>query len=360
MQARVVAAVPWFPGWYSAEASVPPSENFFGFEVRHPRYLHVPALGMRMQPYSLAKSLLNALAPAGGGANQFDLIDAHYFYPDGVAAALVAKALDVPLVISARGSDINLIAGISFARKRMLHAASRAEALIAVSRALSERMVSIGMPAERISVLRNGVDAQTFVPFPRREARARLGMHIDARWVLGVGNLVAGKRFDVLIKALESLPDVRLLLVGEGPERSTLASLADAIAPSRVEFRDNMRQSDLRFAYAACDVLGLPSEREGWPNVVLEAIACGTPVVATPVGGIPEILGRDAPGVLVGERDPARWASVLRTLLDASLHPDQVRRYALQFGWEDVVGDQCALYERVVSTYRRRTQQARR
>jgi glycosyltransferase involved in cell wall biosynthesis len=168
-------------------------------------------------------------------------------------------------------------------------------------------------------------------------------------WVLGVGNLVAAKGFDLLVRAVALLPRVRLLIVGEGPCRNDLRALAEAIAPGRVEFRDDMPQADLRFAYAACNVLGLPSLREGWPNVILEAMACGTPVIASPVGGVPEILGPDAPGLLIAERGPDAWASALRDLLEAPPAPETVRKYALQFGWDEVVDRQCALYEAVAS-----------
>src|SRR5699024_9689160 len=118
---------------------------------------------------------------------------------------------------SARGSDINLIAETPFARRRMLEAATSAAALIAVSSALACKMISLGMPAERIAVLRNGVDPDVFHAVPQAEARARLGLREGARYVLGVGNFVAEKGFDILVRAVAKLPDARLLLVGEGP-----------------------------------------------------------------------------------------------------------------------------------------------
>jgi glycosyltransferase involved in cell wall biosynthesis len=349
VEATVVAAVPWFPGVYRDVSAVPAAELVFGFEVRHPRYLQVPAIGMRIQPDSLARTLLKELQRNRLDRDRFDLIDAHYFYPDGVAAARVAQELRLPLVISARGSDINLIGEIPFARQRMSLAAQSAKALISVSAALASKMKDLGMPADRIHVLRNGVDTDLFCPFSRLDARRRLRLDEGGQWVLGVGNLVPEKGFDILINALEDLPRVRLLLVGDGPLRKTLRSLAAKTAPGRVEFRDNMAQSELRFAYAACDVLGLPSLREGWPNVVLEAIACGTPVVASAVGGIPEMLQSGEPAIVIGDRRTHAWASALRVFLETSLEPETVRQYALRFGWDEVVAQQCDLYEDVVA-----------
>jgi len=346
IDATVIAAVPRFPGAYRDSAMIAQHETISGFEVRHPRFINIPGIGMRIQPDLLARALLEELRREDV-ASKFDVIDAHYFYPDGVAAARIANALGLPFVITARGSDINLIGDVPFARERMVGAASRAQALIAVSAALARKMTSIGMPAERIHVLRNGIDAQLFTPFPRAEARKRLGLPNDCRWIAGVGNLVPEKGFELLIRVVAMLDNARLLIVGEGPLRGELESLARALAPGRVEFRPNMPQSELRYAYSAADVLALASLREGWPNVILEAIACGTPVVAAAVGGVPEILGGEAPARLVYGRDAIQWRDALRSLLDASLPPDVIRRYADRFAWDEVVETQCTLYERI-------------
>ncbi|HEY1327955.1 MAG TPA: glycosyltransferase [Casimicrobiaceae bacterium] len=351
--ARVVAPVPWFPGAYRAQRPVPPSETVEGLQTAHPRYWNVPGVGMRLQPAALARAWLSHFKRSGEDATRFDAVDAHYFYPDGVAAARIARALGLPLVISARGSDINVIGDIDFARRQMVDAAHAADALIAVSAALAERMVALGMPRERVHVLRNGVDTALFRPEDRASARARLGLR-EAQWVLAVGNLVPEKRFHVLIDAIAGLPDARLLIVGEGRLRGELASHAARAAPGRVELRPNMPQAELRFAYAACDVLGLPSAREGWPNVVLEAIACGTPVAAAPVGGVPEMLRPGAPAIIVDETDARAWQAALRTLIDRDVPRAQVRHYALGFGWEDIVERQCTLYERVAAARRAR------
>jgi glycosyltransferase involved in cell wall biosynthesis len=358
VDAEVVAAVPRFPGAYRGKAAIPDVETVCGFRVRHPRYTNIPGVGMRLQPDLLARALLDALQRSTIGENDFDVIDAHYFYPDGVAAAIVAQDLGKPLVISARGSDINLIASFGFARERMRWAANRADALVAVSAALKARMADIGMPRDRIEVLRNGVDSQVFSRYPRREARIKLGLDGEATWLLFVGNLVHEKGVDVILRALPKLPEVKLLIVGEGPLARDLGAIADACAPGRVQLRGNMAQSELRFAYAACDALCLPSLREGWPNVVLEAMACGTPVAAAPVGGVPEILPPGAPGVLVARHDPETWATALSGLLSQRPAADAVRAHALQFGWDDIVVRQCALYRRVASARLRESEQS--
>ena len=349
VDATVIAALPRFPGRYREFADVPREEEVAGFRVRHPRYFHVPMLGMRLQPRALARALRGEIERCGLSRDAFDVVDAHYLYPDGVAAAEVAAALRLPLVLSARGSDVNLIGDIPFARRRIVDAARRAEAVIAVSGALAARMAAIGIDERRIHVLRNGVDTAMFAPFPRADARRRLGLEEQGPLVLAVGNLVPEKGFDILLRAIAGLPDVRLVVVGEGPLRAPLRSLADRVAPRRVTFRDDVAQGELRFHYAAADLLALPSLREGWPNVVLEAIACGTPVVASAVGGVPEMLSPPAPGTIVAERSEEAWRRSLQDVLANGYAPDDVRRHALAFGWDDVVARQCALYEAVAA-----------
>jgi glycosyltransferase involved in cell wall biosynthesis len=345
----VIAAVPHFPGAYRAQAGAPASEEILGLRVHHPRYANVPAIGMRLQPRLLAASILAEIRRRGLDAASFDVVDAHYFYPDGVAAARVAHELGKPLVISARGSDINVIGDIGFARRAMLAAARSAKGLIAVSQALAGRMQALGMPGDRIRVLRNGVDTSVFSPMARDDARATLGFAGDAPLVLGVGNLVAEKAWDVLIRAVARLPGAQLVLVGEGPMRGALESLARDIAPGRVRFLPNMPQSDLRVAYAAADVMGLPSLREGWPNVVLESLACGTPVIAASVGGVPEILPPGSPAIVLEQRSAEAWSEGIERLVGARHAPSDVHAYAAAFGWDEVVTAQAALYRRVAT-----------
>jgi glycosyltransferase involved in cell wall biosynthesis len=345
VDATVVAAVPWFPGYYREYAGVPARESIAGFDVHHPRYLNWPKIGMRRQPDALASALLQALRRPELAGHTFDVVDAHYFYPDGVAAAIVARELGLPLVITARGSDVNLIADIAFARARMLRAASSAAALIAVSQALKERMTRIGMAPDSIRVLRNGVDTTAFSPVDRIAARARLGLDPACPLVAIVGNLVAEKGIEIAVHAIARNAAWRLIVVGEGPERDALRGLSRRIAAGRVEFREPMAQAQLRYVYSAADVLALPSLREGWPNVVLESMACGTPVAAAAVGGVPEIIRDGAPGVIVRERSVEAWMESMRMLLQARLTPQRVRTYAARFGWNEVVSEQCALYE---------------
>jgi glycosyltransferase involved in cell wall biosynthesis len=350
IEARVVAPVPWFPldarwcGRYAEYARTPRIAARGGFAVRYPRYFMLPAVGMGFQPDAMARAALRAARAFADDGFDCDIVDAHYFYPDGVAAASVARRLGKPYTITARGSDINLIGGMAGPRGRMLEAARGAAALIAVSAALRERMVQLGMPAERIAVLRNGVDARLFAPAERAAARLAFALPPDAPVLACVGNLVPEKGVELFVDAVARLPGVHGLVVGEGPEHAALVARAMQLGVgARMRFVPNMPQSRLRLAYGAADALVLASSREGWPNVVLEALACGTPVVATRVGGVPEILTAPVAGCCVAERTADALADAARTLLAAPPPRDAVRAHALGFDWDTVARAQLAL-----------------
>lgn len=313
--------------------------------ITHPRFLVIPRVGMALQPGALARSVIAEVKSMMAGGYDFDLIDAHFFYPDGVAAAEVATAFGKPFVVTARGSDINLFGRFPGPREAIVASASKAAAVIAVSAALKGAMESIGIDGSRIKVLRNGVDLDVFAPKPRDEARARFGLRKGAV-IVTVGNLHPEKGVDLVVRSLSHLPQpVSLLVVGEGPEQPRLARLARALGvDQRVCFSRNVPQTDLAWAYSAADVLVLASSREGWPNVLLEAMACGTPVVATDVGGVREIVTEAVAGQIVGDRSPQAIAAAVAGML-AGLPPSQaVREHAGRFDWDSVAREQRALY----------------
>lgn len=353
VESRVVAPVPWFPfrhrlfGDYGRYAAVPAREMRYGLEVEHPRYLLLPKVGMNRAPDALARCGLAAARRLVDTGYDFDLIDAHYFYPDGVAAVAVGQALGKPVVVTARGSDVNLLPEYPGPRRRILEAASRAAGVITVSAALRDRLVALGVDAGRISVLRNGVDLTLFQPRDREAARRRFA--IEGFALASVGNLIPTKGHDLVIEALAGLPDVRLYIAGRGPEEAALKALADRFGVAdRVRFLGTLPQEDLAELYAAVDGLVLASVREGWPNVLLEAMACGTPVLAASVGGTAEIVTAPEAGRLLAERSAAGIRAALADLR-ANL-PDRrlTRQYAEGFGWEATTRGQIALFRNIL------------
>ena len=352
VESRVVAPVPWFPssnarfGEYAMHARAPREEKRNGIEVLHPRYPLPPKVGMIMAPFLLAAAMKPVFERVLR-SYPFDLIDAHYFYPDGVAAALLGKGLGKPVVITARGTDVNLIPRYRLPRAMIRWAARRAAGMITVARALKDDLIRIGVPGERIEVLRNGVDLQLFRPVDREATRRKLGMSRTA--LLSVGLLIPRKGHDLVIGALPRLPDMELIVVGDGPERGALDALAkDRGVADRVRFVGAVPQEELRSYYGAADALVLASSREGWANVLLESMACGTPVVASTAGGSPEVVAAPEAGGLIAERSAEAVAEGVRRLFAA--YPDRgaTRRYAEKFGWEETTRGQLRLFERVL------------
>jgi len=349
VETRVVAPVPWFPfkhqcfGLYARHAAVPEHEKWNGMEVMHPRYLVLPKVGMNLAPASLARAGLNVARKLLDAGHDFDLIDAHYFYPDGVAATMIGKALNKPVVITARGTDINLIPQYEKPRQMILQAAEDCAAMITVSNALKNAIISLGVTGDKITVLRNGVDLELFHPEDRTAARAKFAV---SRFVLAsVGNLIPEKGHHLVIEALREIRDAELLIAGGGPEDSRLRALAASLDVSdRVKFLGVLPQRDLCSLYSAADCLVLASAREGWPNVLLEAMACGTAVMASAVGGVAEIVSSPEVGVLLDERSVSgivRGIAHLRQVLPSR---SVTRTYAEQYDWQSTTEGQVDLF----------------
>jgi len=353
VETYVIAPVPWFPfkhqrfGEYAKHAAVPAHEERNGIRIEHPRYLLLPKIGMNSAPYTLASTGLAAAKRLIAEGYDFDLIDAHYFYPDGVAATMIGKALGKPVVITARGTDINLIPQYDKPRKLILQAAEDCAAMITVSAALKNAIVGFGGTAQKITVLRNGVDLDLFKPMDRTEARAKYSV---SRFALAsVGNLVPNKGHQHAIGAMTLLPDAELLIAGQGAYEKELKALADRLGvANRVKFLGLLPQEELRWLYSAADALVLASDREGWPNVLLEAMACGTPVIASNVGGIPEIVAGPAAGMLLQTSD---HSSIARAVTDLRAQlPDRnaTRAYAEQFAWDATTAGQLKIFRSII------------
>lgn len=348
VESRVVAPIGWFPskhprfGDYAKLARVPKSEVRHGLQVEHPRYPVLPKIGMNVAPLLLAQAARSRIARMIDERYDFDLIDAHYFYPDGVAAAMLARYFNKPLVITARGSDITLLPQYALPRRMIKWAANRADGVITVCHALREEVVALGVPQERVTSLRNGVDLQLFRPIERTPNALFT--------LLTVGHLVPVKAQELIIAALPLLADVRLVVAGDGPNRGMLEALARELGvEARVQFLGAVPQAQLRGHYGNADALVLASSREGWANVLLESMACGTPVVASRVYGTPEVVAAPEAGVLMDERTPQGVADAINRLRAA--YPDRAatRRYAERFSWDDTTAGQIALFQDILN-----------
>ncbi len=358
VEARVVAPVPWFfsrnPrfGEYANMARTSLRETLNGIDVLHPRFFVPPKIGMNISPFTLALGALPAFLELRRTGYDFDLIDSHYLYPDGVAAAILAKMLGVPFAVTARGSDVTLMPGFAIPRRLIRWAVRRAGACISVSRALADELVSLGAAKASLHVLRNGVDLERFRPMEIKTARANLGWP-DQPTLLAVGNLLENKGHHLSIEALRQLPQYRLMIVGKGPERQALESLATRLGVAeRVVFAGEIPQSELYRYFSAVDASILASAREGWPNVLLESMACGTPVIATRVWGTPEIVKAPEAGRLAADRSASGLADAVRDLMDNYPDRSAVRTYAEGFSWNATSIGQAAVFKAMLAAKR--------
>lgn len=334
---HVLATLPWFPGsgllarWSSAGrlAQVPRRERIAGLDVRHPRTLFVPRIGMATWGPLYAASIAPVIARYRG---RVDVVLGSWAYPDGFAAVIAARLLGVPCVVKLHGSDINVIAQQPGPRALTRWALRRAARVVPVSRALGREVEALGVDPARIALVMNGVDGALFAPRDRAAARAELGLPAGPLAVY-VGNLKADKGVFDLAAAVAQLPAGRLAIVGGGPAGPALAA---AVAPlgDRVRLVGPQPLAQVPTWLAASDVLVLPSHAEGTPNVVLEALACGRRVVATAVGGIPDLIRSPVLGALVPPRDPPALAAALATALATAYDPAEVAALGARGGWQ--------------------------
>jgi len=350
--ARVLAPVPWAPpGMPGVEMkklrSIPDFERRNNLDVDHPRYVVIPKLGMNLAPHTLYRAMRRRLRQMLDAGLKIDLIDAHYFYPDGVAATWLGAEFNLPVVITARGTDINLIPDYPRPRRLILEAAQKAAAIITVCQALKDRLVELGGPASKITVLRNGVDLEKFHVEDRDALRSKYG--VSGLVLASVGLLIERKGQHLIIEALKKTPDATLLLAGSGPDRQMLEELAARLGvQDRVRFMGSVDQKTLCDIYNCADISILASSREGWANVLLESMACGTPVLGTAVWGTPEVIASPDAGLLLESRDAEGIASGIGQLRRAMPDRGATRRYAEQFDWQSTTDGQVAIFRAVL------------
>lgn len=315
---------------YAPLTALPLQERWRNLTVHRPPFTVIPKLGGRFTIGAMTRAVwplvrdLHAEAP-------FDVIDASFFYPDGPVARALANRLGIPYSVKARGADIHYWGRLPATRKAVVQAGQDAAGLLAVSEAMKRSMIALGLKAEIIRVHYTGVDLDRFAPQDRAAAKARL--HLDGPVVLCVGNLITRKGQDLLIRALADLPGVTLLLAGHGPDRTAYEKLAAEVGVAdRVGFLGAVPHDDLPAIYNAADVMALPSASEGLANAWVEALACGTPIAISDVGGAREVLNDPQAGRIV-DRTPDGLAAALREMLAQTPNRVAIRKAALRFTW---------------------------
>lgn len=319
------------------------------YPVHHLPFGSIPLIGAWLNP-SLIRDAALPLVRELHEVQPFDLVDAQFFFPDGPAAGLIAGELGLPLTIKARGSDINYWGWRTASARQMQAAARHAKALLAVSEALREQMSFRDLELGKTVVHYTGLDHALFKPMPRTEARANIGdiVPADGRPLLvTVGNLVPVKRQTLAIEAFAQLPNARLVIAGQGPEQARLRGLSAQLGiADRVVMPGALPPERLATLLSAADVLVHTSRNEGLANVWIEALACGTPVVTTAVGGAAEVVRTVTAGRLV-EASPDSVASAIREILANPPSQAEVAANAARFSWENNAAELVAHWQRL-------------
>ena len=341
---RVVAPVPYFPpikiNSRYGYSQVVREEIREGIKIYHPRYFMTPKIGMSFYGYWMFLSVLPLIKKIKQEFD-FDLIDAHYVFPDGLAGVLLGLYFKKPVIVSARGSDINQYVQLPLIRRLVRYTLQKSDRLIAVCNALKQEMIKLNIPAEKVAVIPNGVDHIRFHPISKQIARQELNLP-NKKIIVSVGSLIPRKGFDLLINAVKILEqqydekDLYLVIVGEGAVRQKLEQMISKLhLEDKIKLVGNIPHSDLFRWYSAADLFCLTSHREGWPNVIMEAMACGVPVVATDVWGVPEIIHSEDMGFLT-KTNASEIAKKISFSLKKSWDRDKIVQYSAQNDWHHV------------------------
>jgi glycosyltransferase involved in cell wall biosynthesis len=338
---QVVAPVPaWKRVRHPRDFFHPVSDAREGILATYPTYWSVPRIAPARNADILYRSVRSHVQRIHR-TFPFDVIVGAFAYPDVVAASCLARDAGCPFVALVMGSDIYDLAQRPALRGRIREALLQAASVVAVSGGLRDRLVELGIPAERIVVQHNGVDGRRFILRDRRESRRRLGLSETRSNVCFVGNLVAEKGPDILIEAIGSPPlaavsDAHVTFIGDGGLKESLLARATALGiRDRVSFLGRVPPDEVALRISASDVLCLPSRREGCPNVVLEALASGRPVVAAAVGGVPELL-HDGNGIMAPSDDPSALARAIVSALRREWDPAALRATVSSLSWDDM------------------------
>lgn len=353
----VVAPIPYFPklpfkakSRYGIYARIPYLEEPWGFKIYHPRYLVTPKIGMRYYGQWMSQGVRKTIL-ALHKEKPFDIIDGHYIYPDGTAAIDLGKELGIPVILSARGTDLTYYPSFPSIAPMLQRNLADCKKLICVCTELKTVALKLGTPASKITVIGNGIDGNRFQAGDKIASRKALGLPLDSFLILSVGRLTPHKGFQQLIESFAQLDrkDLFLVLAGEGPQRRDLEQLARSLdISSRILFTGPIPNEALPAWYQSADLFVLASNREGWPNVLCEAQACGLPSLAVDAWGMPEIIHDARLGILV------KSASVdeLRLGLETALSKNWDREFIAKVGgsrtWESVAENLESVFQEAI------------
>jgi glycosyltransferase involved in cell wall biosynthesis len=339
---EVIAPIAWtdeLKGRWRGHARMPAERitATSGLKIHHPPFVYVPRV-IRSHGVAYLRSVRSRFDSV---VKDFlpDLVLASWAYPDGWAGVRLAREAGLPAIVKVHGCDVLALPRYPSRRRHTVEALTRADGIIAVSKHLAERVVQLGADPERVSVVNNGVDGQLFHPGSTTVAQARLKLPDTRPLILFIGNLDPVKGLETLIAACSILKErgvpFQCVMIGEGSMRSVLQRQIKCRGLEKeVQLPGSLPQRQLPDWYRAATVFALPSRSEGLPNVLLEALACGTPWVASSVGGIPEIADLGA-NRLVPAGDATGFAAALEHFLTQDQIAQRPKAAIPAITWDD-------------------------
>ena len=343
----VVSPMPWLPTWlpaavlprhWRAYAAIPGRYRIEEFDVHAPKYPLVPKLSENVHSALMYHGSVGMVDKIHR-QRKIDIVSSHWLYPDGVSATQIARRLGVPVVQTAMGCDVNLFLKQQGKRNKIIHALEESALIITKSADMARELHSHAPQlANRTQVIYNGVDHLKFQPLERSEARGRLGLSPDRHILVYIGRLDEEKGVNHLLSAMQQLynkrQDTLLYIIGDGSQADDYRSWCQQHnMQETVHFAGKQPHDSIALWLNAADLFVLPSLREGCPNVILEALACGTPVTASRVGGIPELLS-DECGLMFEAANVNDMTEILDIALEKQWNRERIVARARQFSWE--------------------------
>ncbi|OYP33014.1 glycosyltransferase [Rhodopirellula sp. MGV] len=343
---RVISPVPYFPPikaakqWY-VYSQIPHRESIADLPVHRPRFIQPPKIGGYFQSNLMFPVVQRAFKQLHDF--QPDFIDSHFVYPDGVVATRLAKQLGIPVMITCRGEDILRFPSLPLVGNRIRWALEHADRVVALSDEIANAAIANGAAPSRVVRIPNGVDTQSFKKVDQAGARRELNLPLDRKIIVSVGNRQERKGFHLLVDAMPEIlrqhPDCILAIVGgparSGPDYGRIIEeriIAHGLQDKVVLVGATPHEELFRW-YSAADVFALMTSREGSPNVLLEALSCGVPAVATAIGGIPEVLADKRLGIVLDNRTSDDAAQGICDALEKQWDRDQIREIMTEQDW---------------------------
>jgi glycosyltransferase involved in cell wall biosynthesis len=330
-------------------------EIFDGIFVYHPRYFTMPRIlkfSDGLFYYFSLKKLFERIIKV----ENIDLLDFHWVFPDAFAGLKLSKKFRKPIVVTIRGDRSIAYHEHGFRKQMVINVLQSVDHVIAVSNELKEKVVrEYGVKENNITVIQNGLDTHKFPAIDKSKARMNLGLPLNKKIILSLSRLSIEKGLEYLLRGLGILNSehVELMVVGKGPLEKKLKTLSHRLNISdKVRFIGEVAHEETYKWYNAADVYCLPSLWEGCPNSIIESLACGTPVLATQVGGIPDLVPDEKYGLLVPPRDEFALSKALEDALNRTWDRPNIRKFGCSNTWDNVADKVINVFNSVLGYHR--------